>query len=292
MNNIAPISVISANYNNGRYLSQFFNSFISSSLHPKELIFVDDGSADNSVDIAHGFQEKIPYLKIVSLPCNVGFGNALNTGLDIASGDYILRIDPDDYISKDFIKTQYKKINESDIDILGCNLSMFRSADNVVIGTSNIPITHERISNRILAGEHGVIHGTIIAKRVFFEKHRYIQENVPAEDYDIFARMLKDGATFENNPSALVNYRVHPESITSILPLSTIVKTYQIRDAIFGTKTSRLHVQKYYYHLKLYRNALGEKSVVKKTALMFISASLYPSRAFRKLSQKFNKRNS
>jgi glycosyltransferase involved in cell wall biosynthesis len=289
--NSAPISVISANFNNGKYLPQFFESFKNSSIHPKELIFVDDGSKDNSLEIAAHYANALPFLKIIPLPENQGFANALNAGLDQATGQYILRIDPDDHISENFIKIQHELISRLDVDVLGCNLAIFRSQDNTYIGTSNTPVSHAKIAKAILAGEHGVVHGTTLTKRWLFDKHRYVQANVPAEDYDIFARFLQSGAKFENNPAALVNYRVHSESITSILPLSTVEKTYTLRDQIFGTRTSRFHVLKYYYHLKLYREALSEPNILKKVFFLIISSALYPTRAFRKIWQQIKDRS-
>jgi glycosyltransferase involved in cell wall biosynthesis len=283
--NSYSISVVSANYNNAPYLDDFFGAFINSSSNPQELIFVDDGSTDNSLDIARSYESKIPYLKIVELPTNQGFANALNAGIDAASAEYILRTDPDDWISSDFLETQFNRAKCSNLDILGCNLSIFRSSDGKVMGTSNIPLDHEKISKRIKSGGHGVLHTTVLIRRTLFEHNRYIQENVPAEDYDIFARFLRAGATFGNSQEALVNYRVHDKSITSQLPYSTISKTYSLRDSIFTTSTFFITPRVYHLHLKLYRKSLFLDPGIKKTSLLALSALLQPQKLINKMKQ-------
>ncbi|MGY8810606.1 MAG: glycosyltransferase family 2 protein [Pseudomonadales bacterium] len=279
------ISVISANYNNGPYLKDFFDAFIESSAQPKELIFVDDGSNDNSLEIAESYKSKLPCLKIIELKTNQGFANALNAGIDEASADFILRTDPDDWISRTFLEVQYSRATEKNLDILGCNLSIFRSSDGKVMGTSNIPLDHHTISKRIRSGGHGVLHTTVLIKRELLKDNRYIQANVPAEDYDIFARFLRAGARFGNSSEALVNYRVHDKSITSQLPYSTIKKTYGLRDSIFGTKTFFITPRLYHLHLKLYRKSLFLNPGLKKTTLLALSALLQPQKLISKIIQ-------
>lgn len=285
--NILDVSVVSANYNNGRYLQDFFESFLRSDAQPKELIVVDDGSKDDSLDIMRQYQERMPYLKIVVLEKNQGFGNALNAGIDVATGTYIARIDPDDYVLPTFLSEQYRRITTSGVDVLGCNLSMIRSDTGGSLGLTNVPLAHDEIAERMHRGEHGVFHGATMIRAALFQDNRYIQQNVPAEDYDIFSRFLVAGARYMNNPDALVVYRIHPESISSILPFDTIAKTYRLRDAIFGSHTSRLVIYRYYLYMKFYRIALGAGNPVKRYAFLGLGALLYPSRVLRKIRQVF-----
>lgn len=281
------ISVVSANYNNAPYLKDYFEAFLNSTIKPLELIFVDDGSSDNSLEIAKGYKKLLPYLIIVELGQNQGFANALNAGIDIATGEFILRTDPDDWVSPNFLEIQYHHIFSKNLDVFGCNLSIFRSSDKRVMGISNIPTDHEAISKRIISGGHGVLHTTVLIRRSLFDKNKYIQSNVPAEDYDIFARFLKAGAKFGNNVEPLVNYRVHDKSITSQLPFSTIRKTYNLRDVIFNNRTFFLTPRIYHLHLKLYRKSLFLSPGPKKTLFLVSSSLLHPKKAVNKVLQLF-----
>lgn len=91
-------SVLCANYNNGQFLDDFFKSLIDSTVVPDEVVFVDDGSSDNSLEIVERYK---PFLNIIliGLEFNIGFANALNIGLAACSADYIVRVDPDDLVS-------------------------------------------------------------------------------------------------------------------------------------------------------------------------------------------------
>ena len=76
------VSVLCANYNNAPYLNDFFESLLSSTVLPDEIIFIDDCSTDDSVVIVKYFQSKFHNLKLFCLSKNVGFANALNFGLN------------------------------------------------------------------------------------------------------------------------------------------------------------------------------------------------------------------
>ena len=103
MKETLSVSIIAANYNNGKYLKDFIGSINRSSVLPKELIIVDDGSLDGSIDILNGYAD-LKYLKILKFDKNRGFCKALNLGIKNATGDYIMRVDPDDIVLKDRIK--------------------------------------------------------------------------------------------------------------------------------------------------------------------------------------------
>lgn len=283
MSHQADISVVAANYNNAPYLREFFEAFISSTVLPRELLFIDDGSTDNSVEIARSYEEVMPFLKVMVLGQNRGFANALNAGVEVSLGKYILRVDPDDVISKHRIERQYEVLESGVCDVIGSNAEMFHAESGDILGKTNFPLVHLDIKRKIISGEHGVLHPTVMARSYLFKKHHYIQKNVPAEDYDIFARFLSDGAVFSNLPETLIRYRVHKNSASNKLPFSTIEKTFSIRDEIFETNTSLLRVCFYYVHIKSYRKFLFSQSAMLRLFYGLLSSVAYPSKFFLRL---------
>ncbi|MDG2520495.1 glycosyltransferase [Caulobacter segnis] len=279
-NSHLDVSVVCANYNNGPYLDEFFLSFVASTRAPRELIFVDDGSTDNSLAIAQKFAFRLPFLKIVALERNQGFGNALNVGIEQATCRFIMRIDPDDVMLPERIEVQHQILASGAYDIVGSNAEIFHSDTGRVLGKTNFPLTHDDIAAKIRAGEHGVLHPTVMARASFFKSQRYVQENVPAEDYDIFARMLAAGARFANIDSVLMRYRVHQKSASNILPFSTISKTYALRDRIFNDQTPKMRVWMYFVHIKFYRKYLFESNYPFKVVFLVISSIFYPAKFF------------
>ena len=280
---ILDISVVAANYNNALFLEDFFEAWKNSSVLPKELIFIDDGSKDNSLDIAYKYEKEIPTLIIFPLGVNQGFGNALNAGIEKASCKYILRIDPDDIVLPERLIKQYEILETGKADVVGSDAIIFQSKTGKDIGLTNFPQDHETISKVIHKGEHGVLHPTVMAKAELFKNNPYIQANVPAEDYDIFARMLNSGAKFYNIKEPLLRYRIHQRSASNVLPFSTIEKTYRIRDEIFLTQTHKLFVIWYFLHIKCYRKYLFSDSNLKSLFYLALASFLRPDKVIKKI---------
>ena len=86
---------------------EYFQSILGSSVFPSEVVFVDDGSTDDSVNITTQFITHNFNLKLVRLEEQVGFANALNIGLKVATSKYIMRLDTDDFICPDRIENQF-----------------------------------------------------------------------------------------------------------------------------------------------------------------------------------------
>lgn len=93
------LSVIIPVYNVEKYLARCIESVLLTDRADYEIIIVNDGSTDSSPDIARGYAEQFPALiRLISTP-NGGLGHARNTGLDAATGDYVLFLDSDDRLS-------------------------------------------------------------------------------------------------------------------------------------------------------------------------------------------------
>lgn len=281
--NQADVSIVSANYNNGRYLSDFILSIQDSTLLPKELILIDDGSTDNSLEILENFLN-LDYLKIIPLYKNRGFANALNIGIENASSKYILRLDPDDRIDKNRIEMQYQYLEKhTKIDMLGSNALYFDSISEAVVNKSNFPIGHKNILKRYTKGEHGLLHGTIMARSSVLKKFKYNQHTFPAEDYDLFARIIKEGYIFENLRDVLVKVRVHVSSTSNNIGIKTIKTTFDIRDKVFQKRTSKLKVYIYFGHIFFYRKYLFNKNSFLKYIYIILATLFYPKKAIRRL---------
>jgi glycosyltransferase involved in cell wall biosynthesis len=277
------VSVVAANYNNASFLVDYFEAWKKSTIQPSEHIFVDDGSTDDSLKIARRYEEQMPSLIIVELGRNLGFGNALNAGIERARGEYILRIDPDDVAHPERVATQLEILESGAADVVGSNASMFQSPGMTAVGLSNFPEHHQDIASTIMRGEHGVLHPTVMARAELFRSNPYVQTNVPAEDYDIFARMLLSGARFYNVQQPLIKYRIHQRSASNVLPFSTIRNTYRIRDEIFNTHTPKIAVWLYYLHIKFYRKHLFSAKVIPRITYLGLASALRPDKAAKRL---------
>lgn len=111
------VSIIIAVYNAENYLSKCLNSAINQTLKDIEIICVDDGSTDNSLEILKRFAKKDKRIIVIHQD-NAGQGAALNTALDNVTGEYILNIDCDDWIELNSCEFLYSKSKDLDLDLL------------------------------------------------------------------------------------------------------------------------------------------------------------------------------
>lgn len=117
---IVKVSVIVPVYNSRKYLKECIESIINQDLEEIELILVNDGSTDNSLDICQKYAMKDSRIKIIDKP-NGGVSSARNAGILAASGEYIGFVDSDDWIQSEMYSNMYKNIKETGSDICICN---------------------------------------------------------------------------------------------------------------------------------------------------------------------------
>lgn len=105
-------SVIIPLYNEEEYIGRCLQSLIVQTMSDYEVIIVDDGSADYSVEICKKFQRKFQYCSIISHVKNIGACAARNSGIKYATGSYIVFLDADDTLSPCFFETLTQQIKE------------------------------------------------------------------------------------------------------------------------------------------------------------------------------------
>ena len=120
----AKVSIIIPVYNMEKYLDQCLNSVINQTLYDVEIILLNDGSTDSSYDICKSYSHIDNRIKLYSHE-NKGLGETRNSGIDVATGDYLFFVDSDDYLSADYVESLYKKALEADADIVQGESRMF-----------------------------------------------------------------------------------------------------------------------------------------------------------------------
>lgn len=110
-------SIIMPVYNTGKYLEKSILSVLHQSYTDYELICINDGSTDNSAQILSAFADK-KEIKIIKHECNKGLFCARKTGVQNATGDYILFLDSDDWLESDALKILAKELSNSNPDYI------------------------------------------------------------------------------------------------------------------------------------------------------------------------------
>ncbi|MBQ8848585.1 MAG: glycosyltransferase [Candidatus Gastranaerophilales bacterium] len=111
------VSVLIPIYNSEKYLRECIKSVTNQSLKEIEIILINDGSFDSSLEIIEYFKNLDDRIKVINKE-NTGYANSLNIGVKEAKGEYISIVESDDIIVPDMLKTLYNKAIKSDYDIV------------------------------------------------------------------------------------------------------------------------------------------------------------------------------
>lgn len=112
------ISVIIPVYNVEKYLARCLNSIIKNTYKNIEIILVNDGSKDKSQEIIDKYKNKYGNIIKAKEQENKGPAEARNVGIEMASGEYLMFIDSDDFIKEDYIENYVKTLKEADYDLV------------------------------------------------------------------------------------------------------------------------------------------------------------------------------
>lgn len=119
------ISIVIPVYNVEKYLRECLDSIINQTFKDLEIICVNDGSPDNSLSILQEYAAKDSRVVIISKE-NGGYASAINTGIDVAQGEFIQIVESDDFCDINMCKDMYEKIKDSDADFITADFYTLR----------------------------------------------------------------------------------------------------------------------------------------------------------------------
>ena len=117
------VSIIVPVYNVKKYLSDCVDSIIKQSYSNIEILLIDDKSTDGSSELCDLISKLDNRIIVVHKEINEGLGFARNTGLDNASGDYIVFVDSDDYIENNMIEVLMNNLSGNQVDTVFCGFN-------------------------------------------------------------------------------------------------------------------------------------------------------------------------
>ena len=203
------ISVIMPVYNAEKYLNEAIDSILNQTFGDFELIIINDGSTDSSVEIIKNYNDS--RIRFIDNKTNEIYMKRLNEGIELAHGEYIARMDADDISLPQRFEKQVEFLDKNpDIGIVGTFWKSF-GAEECVVELPQFPAEVQVFS--IFHSPFG--HPSVMFRKSFFDKYglRY-DENCPyAEDYDLWTKALNyfGGA---NIGEVLLNYRVHENAVS------------------------------------------------------------------------------
>jgi len=198
------VTIIITNYNRGKFIDRAIRSCLEQIIFSKldiELIVVDDGSTDESLNILEMFETEII---LIAHEKNKGVAAAANSGLRAATGDYITRLDADDFFNKlnIFVLSQILDENPG----IG-----FVYTDHIRVDERGYKQEKVCLDSEEQLYEHGA--GVMFRREIFDNVGMYDEGLTNCEDYDLLARVRRQYKGFYL-PLPLYRYHIHGENIS------------------------------------------------------------------------------
>lgn len=200
------VSVIVPMYNAAPFISEAVDSVLASTYRPIEVVVVDDGSTDNSLQIAQNLAVAHPEVCVFTQP-NAGVSAARNHAIREARGEYILPLDADDRISATYIGHAVSAMVEG-VRIVGCRAEFFGARQ----GEWRLPaFSHELLARK------NMIHACSLFRRADWQQvGGFCEQEIYREDWSFWLSLIELGGTYVRLDEVGLYYRVQAGSRRSL----------------------------------------------------------------------------
>ncbi len=208
------VSVLMPVYNARRYVAEAVESILAQTFDDFELLIVDDGSTDRSLNILKKYASMDARIHLVSRP-NTGYVVALNEMIKRAQGEFIARMDADDISLPDRFKKQVEFLrNHPRVGVVGGAYELIDDRGRLLT-IRRLFNDNARIQDRLLSGDTHLAHPSVMMRRSLLQQvGGYDASLMPTEDLDLWLR-LGEITELANLPDILIRYREHIASIST-----------------------------------------------------------------------------
>ncbi len=223
------VSVVIPAYNSDKSLEKSVNSVLNQSLKEIEIILVDDGSTDRTPTLFQHYKLEDNRVEVVTHPKNKGLGAARNSGIQKASGKYILFLDSDDYVESDALEFLYKKASNENLDILQGQYVEHRKKYRKIV-PPYLPVFSKPISGLAYFRQKNFIRLMACVKlwKTDFLKQNKLEFPVGFfEDMYFTIKAYTLAQRINNIEFAFYHYMVHEQSISHQKPTQKHIDNYQ-----------------------------------------------------------------
>ena len=227
MENIVPFSIIIPVYNTEPYLAHCLDSVLAQTCDLYEIICVDDGSTDGSLEILQKYAAKHKNIKTISIP-HKGVSAARNAGIDNASGKYVIFLDSDDFVEPDMLEVLYRYAQNNFLDWLLFQQRIYNDTSNSVeyrdwwLLPKKLPDFfiyngHDKLSE-LLSLPHDCIN-KVFRRKIINDNHlRFYTDTANGEDEIFNMQYILASKKFGTLKKCFYNYR-HPRKGSAVTEL-------------------------------------------------------------------------
>lgn len=273
------ISIIMATYNRAHFILEMLNSISVQTFKSWECLIIDDGGTDDTEIVISNLLNQDDRFKYLNRTDNYkkGLCGSRNYGLDIASGEYIVFFDDDDFVHPKALEIAYNEIKKKNNDF--CHYQKqsffnerpkFRKIETEIecfINTDNL--------ESVVTGEIGLASCTVLWKKECFSNIRFNEELHYAEEWECYIKIISNGFKGVMINDVLYFNRKHKNSNTGEFWSNNIKRINSKKDAIYlvvkGLKNKKLlsnDIQNYLVNLVInFRDITFLREVLLETNL-------------------------
>jgi glycosyltransferase involved in cell wall biosynthesis len=208
------LPVLMPAYNAERYIAQAIDSVLAQTVRGLKLLVIDDGSTDLTLAIAQDIAKRDPRVRVITQP-NAGIAHTLNRGLDMLSGEWVFLMHADDVMVPNRLERQSAFLSQNPDLAVASSLVYYVNGAGTTIGHGRSPFTDPAaVKAAVDRGEMIAFNHPACALRreVVLKLGGYRQEFWPAEDCDLWARVVHAGHRVAVQDEYLLKYRIHGSS--------------------------------------------------------------------------------
>lgn len=216
---MSRIDVIIPVYNAEKYIERCLDSVLRQTYDDYQVIVVNDGSTDKSLEICENYSNRDARIKVISQD-NAGPDIARKTGVMHSESEFIMFLDADDYLSDDAMSVLVAYADESKADMVCCQIERFNDAGKIWSGSKQVGeiVTYESTGD-IMGGyfEDGILMGTYYAKLIrkeLIKDYAFVKDSVIGEDISAALYMLQKARKVWVVPECCYYYYWNLDSIS------------------------------------------------------------------------------
>lgn len=232
------ISVAMPVYNGAAHLADAIDSVLRQSCADFELIIIDDGSTDDSLQVLRAFEQQDRRIRLVARE-NRNLATTLNDIIALARGTWIARMDQDDIALPGRFERQLACLRETGADICGSWVKLFGASDTRVL---TYPASDAAIKMELLFASP-FAHPTVMMRADLAKNLPYDKAWEKCEDYELWERAANAGWTMSNVQEVLLMYRQHPSQITSQTGSQNHLLAREVRRRCWARLAGRLQIE-------------------------------------------------
>ena len=275
------VTIAVAVYNGAPYIKRCLDSVLSQDYRNIDVIIVDDGSTDNSLDIIKEYCNKDSRFRYISHHKNLGLPVARNTGIKAAKGNYISMIDIDDYLEKNYICTLLDALKRNNVQLCACH-----HITHWVSNPSKIKYFQENNIERLInSSDFDYLDETLpytvwslLIKKELLDGIEFDADLLVGQDTPFIAQVIKKAGKFLVLNRNLYHYFIYAESschgifkrdkITALKSWKRTINTYNDLPQVQLTVKAKyatqclIFIRKYFFNMgvshKIYKMVLKE----------------------------------